>query len=135
MLGAAQRRARLPGDAARVQPVRRRPRSPAHRGRDGCVVQRRQLPAPSRSGISTGAGSMTDLLDAMTVGAAGMLAVAAAIFVVYSLDEIVLLCAYALWYVRHGRKSTRRPLSAALLRQEPERRLAIMLPAWDESNI
>ena len=78
---------------------------------------------------------MTGFLDGMTVVAAGMLAAASGIFVAYSLDEIALLCAYALWYVRHGRKSRRRPLSAALLRQEPERRLAIILPAWDESNV
>ena len=78
---------------------------------------------------------MTALLDAMTVAASGMLAVAAAIFVAYSLDELALLVAYAVWYVRHGRPSKRRPLGAAMLRQEPERRMAILLPAWDESNV
>ncbi len=74
-------------------------------------------------------------LDAMTVAASGMLAVASAIFVVYSIDELALLVAYAVWHVRHGRPSKRRPLGAAMLRQEPEGRLAILLPAWDESNV
>jgi len=78
---------------------------------------------------------MMGLLEALTIVASGMLAVAAAIFVAYSLDELALLLAYAVWHVRHGRSSKRRPLSAALLRQEPEGRLAILLPAWDESNV
>ena len=78
---------------------------------------------------------MTELLDALTVGAFWMLAVSSAIFVVYSIDELALLIAYAAWHVRHGRASRRHPLGAAMLRQEPERRLAILLPAWDESNV
>jgi bacteriophage N4 adsorption protein B len=78
---------------------------------------------------------VTALLDATTVAAFGMLAVASLIFVIYSLDELAFLVAYAAWYVRHGRPSRRRPLGAAMLRGEPERRLAILLPAWDESNV
>jgi adsorption protein B len=78
---------------------------------------------------------MTELLDAMTVGASWMLAVAAVIFIVYNIDSLALVITYVVWYVRHGRPSKRRPLSAAMLRQEPERRLAILLPAWDESGV
>jgi adsorption protein B len=78
---------------------------------------------------------MTALLEPLTAAAAVMLAVASAIFVAYSVDEIGLLIAYAIWRVRHGRLSKRRPLSAARLRAEPERRLAILLPAWDESDV
>ena len=72
---------------------------------------------------------MTELLDAMTASAAGMLAIASAIFVVYSIDEIALLIAYAAWHVRRPIVET----AAAWVRdaaQEPERRLAILLPAW-----
>lgn len=78
---------------------------------------------------------MTSSLDVLTAAAAVMLSVAAGIFVAYSLDELVLLAVYVAWYVRHGRPSRRRLLSAAFLRSETEKKLAILVPAWDESDV
>lgn len=78
---------------------------------------------------------MTAALDALVAAASVMLATAAAIFVLYSLDELAILIAYAAWYWRRGRPSRRRPLSAAALRRKPEARIAILLPAWHESDV
>jgi adsorption protein B len=75
------------------------------------------------------------MFDLLTLIASALLAASTVIFTVYCLDELALLVCYAMWYVRLGRASKRRPLSAALLRSEAQRRLAILLPAWDESAV
>ena len=78
---------------------------------------------------------MTPAIDLLIAVATVMLSVSAAIFVVYSLDELVLLAVYVGWHAAHGRPSRRRPLSAAFLRSEPEKKLAVLVPAWDESDV
>src|SRR4029453_14301071 len=96
----------------------------AHCRRPGRVVQRRGSPAHAGSGVPA-RSCMRPMFDLLTLIASALLAASTGIFTVYCLDELALLVCYAMWYVRLGRASKRRPLSAALLRSEPQRRLAV----------
>lgn len=78
---------------------------------------------------------MTGWPEAAAAAASMTFATALVMFVLYSVDDVALLVAFVAWRIVHRFRRRDRPLTAALLGGEPERRIAVLVPAWDESDV
>src|SRR5437868_3403647 len=80
---------------------------------------------------------LSDLVSIVVFATQLLLVVFGLVFFVSGVDDLFVDCCYVVWrcYQRLAKAAEPIALTEEALRREPERPIAILIPAWDESDV